>query len=111
MGGVWRSNYAEFGLQVPWELYEFPGFRYNPDENFDKFPRGAEVQKYIQRFATERNIYPSCKFNTSVTSMVPNDNGWEVEYMDENSAQKEKFDYVVVCTGMYSLPNLPKYPG
>ena len=72
VAGVWRSNYAEFGLQVPWELYEFPGFRYKPDENFEKFPRGPEVAKYIQRFALERNIYPACKFNTTVTSMVPN---------------------------------------
>ena len=47
VGGVWRSNYAEFGLQVPWELYEFPGFRYKPDENFDKFPRGPDLQRYI----------------------------------------------------------------
>ena len=26
VGGVWRENYADFGLQVPKELYEFPGF-------------------------------------------------------------------------------------
>ena len=42
--------------------------------------------------------------------MVPNGNGWDVEYKNQQSAQKAKFDYVVVCTGMYSLPNLPKYP-
>ena len=43
VGGVWRSNYAEFGLQVPWNLYEFPGFRYKADENKDDFPRGPQV--------------------------------------------------------------------
>ena len=28
VGGVWRANYADFGLQVPKELYEFPEFPY-----------------------------------------------------------------------------------
>merc|ERR1712054_419412 len=28
VGGVWSSNYADFGLQVPKELYEFPAFPY-----------------------------------------------------------------------------------
>ena len=26
VGGVWRKNYADFGLQVPQSLYEFPDF-------------------------------------------------------------------------------------
>ena len=43
VGGVWRSNYAEFGLQVPYHLYEFPGFRYKSEENKEVFPRGPEV--------------------------------------------------------------------
>lgn len=43
VGGVWRSNYADFGLQVPYELYEFPGFPYKPDENVDKFPKGPDL--------------------------------------------------------------------
>ena len=70
VGGVWRSNYAEFGLQVPYHLYEFPGFRHSAEESKDDFPRGPEVQAYIQRFAKEKNIYPSCKFNSSIEKVV-----------------------------------------
>ena len=44
VGGVWRRHTADSGLQVPRELYEFPGFHYKEDENFvHKYPRGQEV--------------------------------------------------------------------
>jgi len=111
VGGVWRSNYAEFGLQVPWELYEFPGFRYAEDENSERFIRGPQVQKYIKRFAEEKGIYPSCKFNTTVTRLTPNPRGWDVEYEGEEGSATEAFDYVVICTGMYSNPSMPSFPG
>ena len=34
VGGVWRTHTAGSGLQVPRELYEFPGFHYKGEENF-----------------------------------------------------------------------------
>jgi len=111
VGGVWRSNYAEFGLQVPWELYEFPGFYYAEDENSEKFPRGPQVQKYITRFAKEKGIYPYCKFNTTVKRLTPTAQGWDVEYEDQQGSSTEAFDYVVICTGMYSNPSMPSFPG
>lgn len=42
-GGVWRENYSGFGLQVPKELYEFPAF-----------PRESEEQDFIEAFSRER---------------------------------------------------------
>jgi cation diffusion facilitator CzcD-associated flavoprotein CzcO len=111
VGGVWRTNYAEFGLQVPWELFEFPGFRYQEDENSEKFLSGPKVQKYITRFAIERGIYPFCKFNTTVRRLTPQDYGWDVEYEGEQGLATEAFNYVVICTGMYSNPSMPSFPG
>ena len=112
VGGVWRANYADFGLQVPWELYEFPGFRYKPEENFDKFPRGGAVQSYIQRYATDRKIYENAVFNTRVTSVAKDGAGWKLTHQgvaDGSAAKTVDFDFVVVCTGMYSTPNRIPY--
>ena len=47
VGGVWRKNYADFGLQVPKELFEFPDFPYPETFKCDDFPTGEEVQEYI----------------------------------------------------------------
>jgi len=117
VGGVWRENYAEFGLQVPYELYEFPGFPFAENEKVDKFPRGPEVQTYIKRFAEERKVYTDAKFNTKVTGINRCDStgGWAVSYRgikDENTNEStDNFDYCVMATGMYSRPNVPKFPG
>ena len=44
VGGVWASNYADFGLQVPKELYEFPSFPYPEHKQWAQFPKGPQVQ-------------------------------------------------------------------
>merc|ERR1719389_183416 len=56
VGGVWRENYDDFGLQVPKQLYEFPGFPYPKDRDFDLFPRGPQVQSYIQSYAEAHGL-------------------------------------------------------
>jgi hypothetical protein len=48
VGGVWRANYADFGLQVPKELYEFPDFPYPSDTDWQDFPPGPQVQRRRQ---------------------------------------------------------------
>ena len=44
VGGVWSANYADFGLQVPKELYEFPSFPYPEHKQWAQFPKGPQVQ-------------------------------------------------------------------
>lgn len=120
VGGVWRKNYADFGLQVPRELYEFPGFPWPAEE--ERFPTGPAVSRYIQRFAKENRLYEMVKFSTSVVGLRPIGNGqrgWRVEHRpasssvalveeEEGSSTSENFDFCVVATGMYgSPPHLP----
>ena len=104
VGGYWRT--ADSGKQSPRELYEFPGFPLELDD------KEKNVQNYIQHFATERNIYPSCKLNTRVFSIVPNTKGWYVEYKDQvkDLSHTEKFDFVILCTGLDSEPQFCQLP-
>ena len=44
VGGVWRENYADFGLQVPRSLYEFPGFPWPADAEL--FPSETVVARF-----------------------------------------------------------------
>eukprot|EP00440_Ansanella_granifera_P072050 gb/GFBE01078189.1/.p1 GENE.gb/GFBE01078189.1/~~gb/GFBE01078189.1/.p1 ORF type:complete len:626 (+),score=157.37 gb/GFBE01078189.1/:1-1878(+) len=115
VGGVWRENYADFGLQVPRELYEFPGFPYPADKNWSKFPPGPEVQEYIQKYAKQFKLYEVCKFETAVLEMKPGSSGrgWDVKYQRKGeTAVWEEFDFAVVATGMYGWPpHIPKARG
>jgi cation diffusion facilitator CzcD-associated flavoprotein CzcO len=111
VGGVWRSNYVDFGLQVPKELYEFP--RYPFPARYGSFPRGPEVQSYIKSFARDKGIYELIRFNTTVIGMTLPEGrrGWKVRFETHGQAeQEEEFDFVIVATGMYGAPYIPEYP-
>jgi dimethylaniline monooxygenase (N-oxide forming) len=108
VGGVWRENYADFGLQVPKELYEFPGFPYPKGYTWGKFPKGPEVQKYIELYAKEFKINDMCKFETAVlalSALTGKKPGWKVKFQKKGESVKEEdFDFAVVATGMYGWP-------
>lgn len=121
VGGVWRDNYADFGLQVPKELYEFPEFSWDQSGlEPETFPRGPVVQKYIESYVDatglKDNARVEIKFDTIVQKVESTDagegspNGWTV-HTDCGSSQS--FDFVIVCTGMYdaSAPKIPQIPG
>eukprot|EP00439_Symbiodinium_sp_Y106_P080462 s2_g19.t1 len=106
VGGVWQQNYADFGLQVPKELYEFPDFPYPDDFKCDLFPTGAEVQSYIELYAKTFKLYEVTQFKTVVLELQPNGGkrGWTVVFEKEKQRSSKAFDYLVVATGMYSWP-------
>ena len=116
IGGVWRSNYSSFGLQVPKQLYEFPNFPFDECPS-GTFPKGEEVQRYIQRYATNHQLNDMVRLNTSVESCQQlsskEGSGWVITTKDQSSGnnQTDKFDYLVICSGMYSRPNLPQFDG
>ena len=100
VGGVWQQNYADFGLQVPKELYEFPDFPYPDDFKCDLFPTGAEVQSYIELYAKTFKLYEVTQFKTVVLELQPNGGkrGWTVVFEKEKQRSSKAFDYLVVAT-------------
>jgi len=115
VGGVWRKNYADFGLQVPKELFEFPDFPYPETFKCDDFPTGEEVQEYILLYCEKFNLREKIRFKTFVTEVRPvgsGKRGWEVHFKDSGGpsstngagSKTEIFDFLVVATGMYGWP-------
>jgi len=116
VGGVWSSNYADFGLQVPKELYEFPAFPYPAHKEWARFPKGPEVQEYIEAFAAHFELNALIRFHTTVVAATPRDDerGWAVTTNTAGAgAVTEAFDFFVVATGMYggACPHMPAHPG
>jgi len=106
VGGCWQKNYADFGLQVPKELFEFPDFPYPDDFKCDLFPTGPEVQSYIELYAKTFKLYDIAQFKTTVVELRPSggQRGWTVVFEKEKQRSSKAFDYLVVATGMYSWP-------
>jgi dimethylaniline monooxygenase (N-oxide forming) len=117
-GGVWRENYADYSLQVPGALYEFPGYTYkDAGLNFWwGFPDGPTVQKYILSYVKYAGLSEVLALNTQVETTerrADKSNGWTVTSKNVVTGEQivEDFDFVVVATGMYSTPFIPQYKG
>jgi len=105
VGGLWRHNYVDSGIQAPKLMYEFPDFP-APYGDFAKTP---EIQSYIKSFVDKFALAPLLRLNTKVESVTQGagGKGWSVSVSSPSGAETLIFDYVVICQGMYSTtPNM-----
>lgn len=113
VGGVWRENYLNFGLQTPKELYEFPDFEMSHVE-WGQYPSGQEVQAYIEEYTDHFKLRPLVQTSTRVLHIALESNGWifTIEKVGEPRV-KERFDFCVIATGIYSKTKMyiPLLPG
>ncbi|KAG7337419.1 monooxygenase domain protein [Nitzschia inconspicua] len=116
VGGLWKQNYSNFGVQVPKQLYEFQDYPMT-EVRWGEFPTGPQVQTHIENYADAYGLRKSIQLNTKVTGVTKQQDGadgnWKVETQStvDGSTTEQSFDYVVVSTGLYSslkktLPNI-----
>ena len=96
------------------ECWELPHYTY--EEHFKKpvpsFPPRAVMLDYLKGRWNKEGVRKLVKFNTAVKEVVYNkvtDNFTVTIHGEE--LKKEVFDYVVVATGHFSTPHIPKFPG
>jgi len=117
LGGVWHHNrYPGVALQAPIELYEIADFPFAPAT--PKYPSGAEVRRYFERYAANFRIIQRIEFNRETTGITKGTGehggeAWLVEtrHSRTGDVKVESFDFVVICTGMYNRPRIPDIPG
>lgn len=114
VGGLWRSNYANFGVQVPRQLYEFQDYPMH-DVAWGEYATGPQVQHYIERYADDFGLRECIEFDTKVTNVVQQKNKtWKVTTECGGSKpETQEYDFLVVATGLYSglKKHVPKLPG
>ena len=109
IGGLWRDNYANFGLQVPKQFYEMPDSEFK-DAEWGEIASGEKVQAYIKQFAADFDLEKDVRLNTGIDRVVHNSDGTWTFHTD--AGEQHDFDYCVVSTGMYStIPFEPTVPG
>ena len=123
----WRTGSDEFGDPIPNSMYRYLWSNgpkeclefadYSFDEHFNKpipsFPPREVLKDCIIGRAEKSELKKNVKFNTTVTSVSSDGNGFNVSYKDkvEDKISTERFDNVVVATGHFSVPYIPEYKG
>lgn len=123
VGGVWAASRRYPGLttQNPRTTYALSDFPMPAD--YPEWPSGQQVQAYLHAYAEHFGLVPYLRMSTKVESAVLNEDAgvWTVRARrvgTERTAQAgalpqevHRFDYLVVCNGIFSEPAVPRYPG
>jgi dimethylaniline monooxygenase (N-oxide forming) len=81
-------------------------------DSVDSFPHQSEVYEYLCSYADTFKIHPHVHLNTEVKKVQLAGEKWQVEWVDhENQTTQGSFDYLVVCSGVFSKAFTPSIPG
>lgn len=116
---VHSSVYASLRLASPREIMGFTDFPFGVKKGRDmrRFPGHKELLLYLQDFCEKFGLREMIRFNTRVENVemldypvLDKDMKWVVKSKAEK-AMEEVYDAVVVATGHYSQPRLPRIKG
>ncbi|XP_073059167.1 flavin-containing monooxygenase FMO GS-OX-like 9 isoform X1 [Primulina eburnea] len=118
---VHSSVYSSLRLASPREIMGFTDFPFviKKDRDVRRFPGHREVLLYLQDFCDYFELRGMIRFNTVVVNVqmleypgvLGEDLKWVVRSKEVEKEVEEVFDAVVVATGHYSKPRLPKIKG
>ena len=118
VGGVWSASrrYPGVTTQNPRTTYELSDFPMPAD--YPEWPSGEQVQAYMEAYATHYDILPQIHLKTEVTRAIyhPTSKSWEIKIACITADglikyNTERFDYLIVGNGIFSIPSVPHFPG
>lgn len=104
-GFVWDSMHTNLSYHscmfsdTPWE---------NPSGDF---PTQQEVYHYLQSYASKNGIFNHTYFNADVKKVSSVSGQWRVEWLEGKEMVQKIFDYVIVCSGIFSKAHIPSISG
>jgi trimethylamine monooxygenase len=114
---VHNSMYRHLWSNGPKECLEFADYTFEEHFGFPipSFPPREVLQDYITGRVHKAGIKQWVSLNTSVKSTTYCNNSNKFTVVTINTVtgveSSETFDYVICCTGHFSTPNVPHFPG
>jgi dimethylaniline monooxygenase (N-oxide forming) len=113
LGGVWAASRAYPGLHAnnPRESYAFSDHAF--PATTDDFPSAPQIRAYLESYAERFGVAARIRFGTEVVRVARAEDGarWETTVRASGRAERLEFDFVVVCNGVFSEPNVPQVSG
>lgn len=118
IGGVWSAARAYPGLRAntPREAFAFSDFPY-PTQT-DDFPTSGQVRSYLQayvdRFRLQSHLHLSTRVASISCSPRRDSSRFNVQTISGDNPtlqQTSSFDFVAVCNGVFSVPDIPSVDG
>jgi cation diffusion facilitator CzcD-associated flavoprotein CzcO len=106
-GGTWRDNtYPGLKCDVPAHMFTYS---FAPNPNYStRFPKGSEINQYLNRVCHDYHVDQHIRFNTTIDSLHYEDGFW---YSVDNHAEIHQYDVVICATGILHNPYIPSITG
>ena len=112
IGGVWKYREEPGGVFKNTYVSSSLNFLHPTDYPFSKetphFPHHSIIYKHLLDYAKNFDLNKHIVLNTPVKKTIKDDKKWVVYYDKDNKEISEKFDKVIVCTGIHQIPKLVK---
>jgi cation diffusion facilitator CzcD-associated flavoprotein CzcO len=107
-GGTWWDNtYPGAEVDTPSIAYSFSFMPYDWSRTHCRQP---ELQRYTEDTIDHFGLRSHFRFNSPVTSAVWNETTCSYRVTLANG-EESNFDILVAATGLFSMPNIPDWPG
>ncbi|WP_196054604.1 flavin-containing monooxygenase [Nocardia aurantiaca] len=110
-GGVWIEARTYPGLRTnnSRDTYAYSDHPY--PESADVFPTAGQVREYLASYVERFGLAALLRLSTEVTRVSEADNGFDLRVCGPEGIEDLRFDFVVVCAGVFSTPRLPIIDG
>lgn len=111
LGGVWSPSrhYPGMTTQNTRDTYAYSDFRM--PTSYPEFPSGRQVFDYLTSYVKAFGFQDRIKTNHTITSAELKDKQWILKGTTNNTPFEETVDYLIVCSGTFSEPNIPHVDG
>ena len=117
VGGVWASSrrYPGLGTQNPGRTYSLS--EYPMPKHYPEWPTGEQMQQYFEGYVDHFGFRNIIQFNTEVLAAYYDDeeHKWTLNTnkvgASSDNENKEIFDFLIVCNGIFSKPKVPEFLG
>lgn len=111
-GGVWRADgvaWPGMSTNLSYPLCAFSDLPWPPGTA--DFPSRRDVAGYLDRYVRRFELARYLRLRHEVRSVTRDGHGWTVRRAGPDGVREERFDAVIVASGVYSRPRVPRVPG
>ncbi|WP_405135879.1 flavin-containing monooxygenase [Nocardia sp. NBC_01388] len=111
IGGVWAPSRTYPGLRTnnSRETYAFSDHPY--EHGADVFPTAEQVRAYLASYVARFELDPLIRLSTEVIEVARHGQAFAVAVVGPQGREHLSCDFVVVCAGTYSEPEIPRIAG
>ncbi len=111
IGGIWDLNNGKVWENMRTNISKytncFSDFPWNEDS--DMFPLATDANKYLNDYCKYFDIYKYIQFNSCIINIERDNKKWKIEYKIGDKTRVEYFPFVIVGTGISSIPFISFY--